>query len=204
MQVTNQDHHQDQEEGHDTGVLKKDQETRLHQAKTKQKTAKQSIMLHKAVVHQERKKRKLKDLKLIDPQTSNASFHGKIHRMKKEQQMTATNTTLNDLKETVNRLLSKENNQVHVVKSEFNKITDRFLFILSNKKLMQVETTNNGKWMLACDATYKLNIEAQLCSDYFFAPNFTTFSHQFCSISHQIFFNFAPNFQHSLFSAKFV
>ena len=104
-------------------------------------------------------RRKLIELKLIDPQTSDASFHGKIHRMKQEQKMTATNTSLNELKDFVKELHSKENNQVYVVKSEFNEITDRFLYILSNKKLMQVEANNDGKWMLACDATYKLNIE---------------------------------------------
>ena len=104
-------------------------------------------------------RRKLIELKLIDPQTSDASFHGKIHRMKQKQKMTATNTSLKELKDYVKELYSKENNQVYVVKSEFNEITDRFLYILSNKKLMQVEANNDGKWMLACDATYKLNIE---------------------------------------------
>ena len=41
-------------------------------------------------------RRKLIELKLIDPQTSDASFQGKIHRMKQEQKMTATNTSLNE------------------------------------------------------------------------------------------------------------
>ena len=113
-------------------------------------------------------KKTLVDSGLIDKNISQASFNGKIHRVKQKLKTTQTTTTVNALKEMIEKLKQAENDdEIRIMDNEFNQITNKIYYILSSPNMLKKTEAEGSHWMFSIDATYKLNQEG----NNFFALN---------------------------------
>lgn len=126
-------------------------------------------------------KKTLIDSGLIAKNISGPSFNGKIHRIKQQLKTTQTTTTVNALKEMIEKLKQADNdNEIRIMENEFNQITDKIYYILSSPNMLKKTEAEGSHWMFCIDATYKLNQEGNN------SVNFSSISHQKITISHQI------------------
>ena len=83
-------------------------------------------------------KKTLIDSGLIAKNISGPSFNGKIHRIKQQLKTTQTTTTVNALKEMIEKLKQADNDdEIRIMENEFNQITDKIYYILSSPNMLK-------------------------------------------------------------------